>query len=55
MTDTTGLLDAILAVQREAPTLKKSATNPHFKASSRRSTRSSRRSARSCTHTRSCG
>jgi hypothetical protein len=29
---TTGLLDAILAVQAEAPTLTKNATNPHFKS-----------------------
>lgn len=28
----TGLLSAILAVQREAPTLKKNATNPHYKS-----------------------
>lgn len=32
MTDTAGLLQAMLAVQSEAPTLKKSKTNPHFKS-----------------------
>jgi hypothetical protein len=32
MTETTGLLAAMLAVQGEAPTLPKDATNPHYKS-----------------------
>ena len=32
MTETTGLLPALLAVQASAPTLPKDATNPHFKS-----------------------